>query len=309
MAYPEITSSKSRRRGCSNCFTGSGAFRMARSTPPLLPTSSWHGWPPVPQTGDLCDAPHEDTDPTSSVSSFAPGRYPLRRRQGSSAICLQRRCIGCSGLWARIRTSFRRTACQRGLLIWQLLAWPPMPWRGRIATAYLGRPLPTRCTIWRRLTLCCRVPLLHEEGRQHGRPSVATLARSSTCWTMRWRALTPIGQRLASEAFWLHALPIWLSLGSLELPLTKSTSWRGKRSVTFGLSTAPLTRHAVVEGLGCDNFCGFNVYRRCYTSCAICHDCPGLGSKGLISSRLEITSCFSPFRGAPFNSKFRVLSV
>ena len=36
---------------------------------------------------------------------------------------------------------------------------------------------------------------------------------------------------------------------------------------------------------------------------------PGSGSKDLISARLAMTTCFSPFLGVPFDSKLSVLSV
>lgn len=36
---------------------------------------------------------------------------------------------------------------------------------------------------------------------------------------------------------------------------------------------------------------------------------PGFGSKGLISARLAMTTCFSPFLGVPLGSKLSVLSV
>ena len=36
---------------------------------------------------------------------------------------------------------------------------------------------------------------------------------------------------------------------------------------------------------------------------------PGFGSRDLISARLAMTTCFSPFLGVPLGSKFSVLSV
>lgn len=90
----------------------------------------------------------------------------------------------------------------------------------------------------------------------------------------------------------------------LELPLESSMPDREHRALSMnGPGVACTTLGCLVDA---------DSLHRCSSCVAVGFSAqawPGFGSKGLISERLAMTTCFSPCLGVPLGSKFSVLSV